>query len=120
MLRHNDIPARLVSGFQGGEYNEAGGFYKVRSSDAHAWVEYLEGDQWKSVDPTGFISPDRISQGGYGFLNNTLEEGESKNSFGLLRDLEQYFCICLDHRYHIIGYWYQSRANGGKWGREPG
>lgn len=66
LLRHKGIPSRLISGFQGGEYNPAGGFYTIRSRDAHAWVEYYDekDSTWRRSDPTGFISPERIAQGG--------------------------------------------------------
>ncbi|MEX0798994.1 MAG: DUF3488 and transglutaminase-like domain-containing protein, partial [Bacteriovoracaceae bacterium] len=63
LLRSRQIPARLVSGFQGGEYNEVGGYYTVRSSDAHAWVEYYDQGAWKRIDPTAFVSPSRIQSG---------------------------------------------------------
>ena len=43
LLRSQDIPCRLVSGFRGGDYNPLGGFYDVREKHAHVWVEaYLE------------------------------------------------------------------------------
>lgn len=47
------IPARLVSGYQGGELNQAGGFYQFRQRDAHTWVEvYLPDRGWTQFDPT--------------------------------------------------------------------
>lgn len=53
MLRSQGIPARLVTGFLGGEYNPFEGYYIVRGSNAHAWVEaYLEGEGWRIFDPT--------------------------------------------------------------------
>src|SRR5207302_1030855 len=46
MLRSKQIPARLVVGFKGGEWNSLGGFYQVRQRHAHAWVEvYLRPEQ---------------------------------------------------------------------------
>lgn len=90
VLRHHGVPARLISGFQGGEYNQSGGFYTVRSSDAHAWVEYLDQGQWKRADPTGFISPDRIQQGGHAFLTGESQEGANDSALFFLRDIEQY------------------------------
>lgn len=62
-LRVNNVPSRLVSGFQGGVYNPSGGFYTIKNKDAHVWVEYHDGEYWKRVDPTSFVSPERISQG---------------------------------------------------------
>lgn len=53
MLRGEGIPARSVTGFLGGEWNSFGGYYAVRSSHAHAWVEaYLPGEGWVTFDPT--------------------------------------------------------------------
>ncbi len=47
------VQARFVSGYHGGEYNEAGGFFQFRKSDAHAWVEvYLTDRGWVMFDPT--------------------------------------------------------------------
>ncbi|MEM0913219.1 MAG: DUF3488 and transglutaminase-like domain-containing protein [Planctomycetota bacterium] len=53
MLRSIGIPARLVSGFLATEYNGIGGYFVVRSGDAHAWVEYERSDgQWALLDTT--------------------------------------------------------------------
>ncbi len=53
MLRSAGIPARLVGGYLGGEYNPAGGYYLVRQSAAHTWVEaWLPGSGWTRLDPT--------------------------------------------------------------------
>ena len=53
MLRTLGIPSRLVNGFHLGEWNDFGGFYTVRQSDAHSWVEaYLAGRGWTTFDPT--------------------------------------------------------------------
>ncbi|MDT7778251.1 MAG: hypothetical protein QOC99_763 [Acidobacteriota bacterium] len=54
MLRTLRIPARVVNGFQQGEYNSMAGAYVVRQADAHSWVEvYFPGaDAWVTFDPT--------------------------------------------------------------------
>lgn len=53
MLRTLGIPAREVNGFLPGEYNDLGGDYIVRASDAHSWVEaYFPGNGWIVFDPT--------------------------------------------------------------------
>lgn len=47
------IPARVVTGYHGGQYNEVGGYFIVRQKDAHAWVEvYIPGEDWVRFDPT--------------------------------------------------------------------
>lgn len=60
ILRAKGIPARLISGFQGGRFNSYGEFYEISQNDAHAWVEYFEDGFWRRVDPTSFIAPERI------------------------------------------------------------
>ncbi|MDB5846772.1 MAG: transglutaminase, partial [Rhodoferax sp.] len=61
LMRALDIPARLVTGYQGGDVNSVDGFWTVRQSDAHAWAEVWEaGRGWVRVDPTGAVSPGRI------------------------------------------------------------
>ncbi|MEP6969266.1 MAG: DUF3488 and transglutaminase-like domain-containing protein, partial [Betaproteobacteria bacterium] len=59
-MRALDIPARIVTGYQGGEVNAVDGFWTIRQSDAHAWVEvWLAGRGWVRVDPTSAVSPGR-------------------------------------------------------------
>jgi hypothetical protein len=66
MLRSIGIPARIVNGFQMGEYNQISGFYTIRDSDAHSWVEaYFPGpDTWVEFDPTPSSGINDYSQGG--------------------------------------------------------
>jgi hypothetical protein len=53
MLRTQGIPARLVTGFQSGEYNPITELWVVRASDAHSWVEaWMPGRGWSTFDPT--------------------------------------------------------------------
>ncbi len=53
MLRLSGIPARLVSGFTGGEWNPYGKYFMIRQKDAHTWVEaFIEPDGWIVFDPT--------------------------------------------------------------------
>lgn len=64
VLRAAGIPARVVTGYQGGEINPAGNFVSVRQFDAHAWVEYWQpGTGWQTVDPTFQVAPQRIESG---------------------------------------------------------
>jgi len=64
MLRAVGIPARIVVGYQGGEYNPRGNYVSVRQFDAHAWTEvWLEGSGWVRFDPTSAVAPDRIELG---------------------------------------------------------
>lgn len=88
ILRYKQIPARVVSGFQGGEYNDVGEYYTVKSNDAHAWVEYFSQGQWQRVDPTEFISPARIIFGGSQFLT-AGNQIQSKNQNTFLNTLKK-------------------------------
>jgi protein-glutamine gamma-glutamyltransferase len=61
LMRAAGIPARVVTGYQGGEMNQTDGFMVVRQSDAHAWAEvWLPNRGWVRVDPTSAVAPDRV------------------------------------------------------------
>jgi transglutaminase-like putative cysteine protease len=61
LMRAMDVPARIVTGYQGGERNAVDGFWVVRQSDAHAWAEvWHAGTGWVRVDPTAAVAPSRI------------------------------------------------------------
>lgn len=76
LMRAAGLPARVVTGYQGGEYNPDGGFWQVRGKDAHAWAEVWlpETQAWLRVDPTATVSSNRIEQG----LSSALEGGEQE------------------------------------------
>jgi transglutaminase-like putative cysteine protease len=60
LMRALNVPARVVTGYQGGERNALDGFWTVRQSDAHAWAEvWLAGQGWVRVDPTSAVAPSR-------------------------------------------------------------
>jgi transglutaminase-like putative cysteine protease len=64
LMRAAGVPARVVTGYQGGEYNTMSDYFLVRQRDAHAWAEvYLETRGWVRVDPTGAVAPERVSLG---------------------------------------------------------
>ncbi len=61
LMRAAGIPARVVTGYQGGEINPIDGVMVVRQSDAHAWAEvWLPTQGWMRVDPTAAVAPSRI------------------------------------------------------------
>ncbi len=63
LLRAANIPARVVIGYQGGQYNQHGNYWIIRQRNAHAWAEYwLPNKGWIRVDPTAAIAPERIEQ----------------------------------------------------------
>src|SRR5690606_36582226 len=61
LMRAAGIPARVVVGYQGGQYHPDEGYLIVRQYDAHAWTEvWLPGRGWLRVDPTAAVAPERI------------------------------------------------------------
>ncbi|HEX2493154.1 MAG TPA: DUF3488 and transglutaminase-like domain-containing protein [Steroidobacter sp.] len=74
LARAAGVPARVVAGYQGGEFNRLGGYFIIRQSDAHAWSEvWLEGRGWVRIDPTAAVAPERIESGG---IDAALSEEE--------------------------------------------
>ncbi|OIR01889.1 protein-glutamine gamma-glutamyltransferase [mine drainage metagenome] len=64
LMRAAGLPSRVVTGYQGGEYNNLGGYYILRQYDAHAWAEvWLRERGWVRIDPTAAIAPARIQSG---------------------------------------------------------
>jgi hypothetical protein len=71
-MRAAGIPARVVTGYQGGTYNRFADYWILRQSDAHAWDEvWIEGSGWVRVDPTAAIAPERVEHG----LNDMVTAG---------------------------------------------
>ena len=74
LMRAAGVPARVVTGYQGGEINPVDDHLVVRQLDAHAWSEvWLAGRGWVRVDPTYLSAPRRIDDG----LAAALPNGES-------------------------------------------
>ncbi len=64
MMRMAGVPARVVTGYQGGYFNSIGAYVLVRQSDAHAWSEvWVRGSGWTRIDPTAAVAPERVEQG---------------------------------------------------------
>ncbi|WP_024328060.1 DUF3488 and transglutaminase-like domain-containing protein [Thioalkalivibrio sp. AKL19] len=75
LMRAAGIPARVVTGYQGGAWQTRGEYLRLRNADAHAWNEvWLDGEGWVRVDPTAAIAPERIEQGLAGLASDTGEE----------------------------------------------
>ncbi|MCG8613534.1 MAG: transglutaminase family protein, partial [Pseudomonadales bacterium] len=93
LARLAGVPARVVAGYQGGEWNESGEYITVHQFDAHAWVElWREGAGWQRVDPTAYVSPSRIESGLQeavreegSFLQDNLFSPARYNDFQLVR-----------------------------------
>lgn len=74
LMRGAGIPARVVTGYQGGTVNTVGNYLVVNQRDAHAWSEVWLGDTegWVRVDPTSAVSPSRVSEGIQSAIPQTL------------------------------------------------
>jgi len=82
LMRAAGIPARVVVGYLGGEYNDLGRFFLVRQADTHAWCEvWLPDRGWMRVDPTSVVAPGRASLD----LNSFLERQSTLGEVGIRR-----------------------------------
>jgi hypothetical protein len=77
LMRLAGIPARVVVGYLGGEYNDLGHFVLVRQADTHAWCEvWLPESGWTRVDPTTAVAPGRASLDLNSFLERRIASGQ--------------------------------------------
>jgi len=77
LMRLAGIPARVVVGYLGGEYNDLGHFLLVRQADTHAWCEvWLPDTGWTRVDPTTAVAPGRASLDLHSFLERGIASGQ--------------------------------------------
>ena len=91
LMRAGGIPARIVTGYQGGELNPLNNRMTVRQSDAHAWTEiWSPKEGWMRVDPTAAVAPDRIELSLADALpDSDLVPGRFMRSLPLLLELQQ-------------------------------
>jgi len=110
LMRLAGVPARMVIGFQGGEFNRLGDYYTVRAYDAHAWSEVWFAQQgWVRVDPTAAVAPERVRrtiQTGRGligepvrFLGDQNFIGSALKDIGMLLDAAE-----INWRMWVLGY----------------
>ena len=104
-LRANDIPANIVTGYLGGQWNIYGNYYKVGSDNAHAWVEAKVNNEWIYIDPTLKIENIESDAESIAFRNLS----NSKASF--INEIAAY----LDNintliSFKILNYGYQNRS----------
>jgi hypothetical protein len=104
MMRAAGIPARIVTGYLGGEWNPVGGYFIVRQSDAHAWTEvWLDATGWTRIDPTAVVAPERLQRGIFDLLSDSLPATSTfmRNSVWLNR---------LEHLWDGANHWWQERV----------
>lgn len=103
IMRASGIPARVVTGYQGGEFNPIGKYFLVKQSDAHAWSEvWLQGRGWTRIDPTAVIPINRIDS-----LERSQSQSDSNLSrTGLLGKTWKDFNLALDNINHFWNKWF--------------
>lgn len=102
LMRAAGVPARVVTGYQGGTFNPVGGYYTVRQSDAHAWAEvWLEGSGWKRIDPTAVVAPSRLQGRLDGLFAGQSAVANLFRRAGWLQDLRD--------SWDAAGMWWQRR-----------
>jgi transglutaminase-like putative cysteine protease len=113
LLRSAGIPARVVTGYQGGAMNPRGGYMIVRQSDAHAWAEALIAGRWQRFDPTAAVAPSRIETG----LGGALPVGErvpflARLDASWLKSLQlTWDAINHDWRRNVVGFNYERQRS---------
>jgi transglutaminase-like putative cysteine protease len=106
LMRAAGVPARVVTGYQGGELNPVDRIITVRQSDAHAWSEvFLPARGWVRVDPTAVAVPGRVESGFARAVPQTEQALMQRPEFGWLRDL-RYQWEAAAHKWNIwvLGY----------------
>jgi transglutaminase-like putative cysteine protease len=128
LMRAANIPARIVTGYLGGEYNDInsendakqGGHLSIYQYDAHAWAEiWLEGIGWQRVDPTAAVDPERVESGWsttllnqQSFLsNNILGRYEIKNITWLNAMRLQFDALDYKWTRWVLGYSNEQQYN---------
>ncbi|MBA6222721.1 DUF3488 and transglutaminase-like domain-containing protein [Colwellia sp. MB3u-45] len=78
LMRAAGIPARMVVGYLGGEFNLSGNYLSVYQRNAHAWSEvWLPNDGWQRIDPTAAVDPERVERG---FSTSLMQEYDDLSS----------------------------------------
>lgn len=104
LMRAAGIPARVVTGYQGGYWNRLGSYLLVRRSDAHAWAEvWIAGRGWVRFDPTGAVRPERVSQG----AASAASAGNDGVSF-----LDGQWLRSVRDRWDVVNQWWNQGVNG--------
>jgi protein-glutamine gamma-glutamyltransferase len=114
LMRGAGVPARVVTGYLGGEWNPIGGYFVVRQSDAHSWAEvWLEGRGWTRVDPTAEVEPDRLTRGLLDLMPQAGSAGTrlARSSPGLTALLQRWDAINTWWTNSVLKFDYRSQLN---------
>ena len=93
LARLAGIPARIVTGYLGGSYNELGNFYTFKQEDAHSWSEVLIDNKWIRYDPTLSIPDENIQETNNSSFENMSQANDNKNELKNMKinDIGIYF-----------------------------
>lgn len=117
LMRAAGIPARVVIGYQGGEYNSVDNYFIVRQSDAHAWSEvWYPGRGWQRVDPTAVIPLQRVEKNPVQLRLRPEAQRRALAQQSLLRQWLQnsgFYVDALNYRWKrwFIGYNYKRQSS---------
>ena len=114
LMRLAGIPARVVVGYLGGEYNDLGGFFLVRQSDTHAWCEvWIPENGWTRIDPTSVVAPGRTSLDLSSFLASRVASGEMATGRSVLTRLARLaFVNQIRLTWEALNYQWDTRVLG--------
>ncbi len=114
LMRAASVPARVVTGYLGGEWNPIGGYFVVRQSDAHAWAEvWLQGRGWTRIDPTAVVAPERLRRGVFDLLPDALSAPERllRASAWLTRALQRWDAANAWWSDHVVKFDYSAQLD---------
>ncbi|WP_206098422.1 DUF3488 and transglutaminase-like domain-containing protein [Oleiagrimonas sp. MCCC 1A03011] len=101
LMRAAGIPARVVTGYQGGYWNPMGDYLLVRQSDAHAWSEvWMPNRGWVRVDPTAAVRPERVD------LGSAAAAGASREWY------QASWLQNIRNRWDIVNRWWNQAVTG--------
>jgi protein-glutamine gamma-glutamyltransferase len=114
LMRGAGVPARVVTGYLGGEWNPIGSYFVIRQSDAHSWAEvWLEGRGWTRVDPTVVVEPDRLTRGILDLLPDAGSAGTRlvRSSPSIEQLLQRWDALNTWWTDHVLKFDYRSQLN---------
>jgi transglutaminase-like putative cysteine protease len=104
LMRAAGVPARVVTGYQGGYWNSLGNYLLVRRADSHAWTElWIAGRGWVRFDPTGAVRPERVSQG----AASAAAIGNEGTPF-----IDAAWLHAMRDRWDVVNQWWNQAVNG--------
>jgi len=106
LMRAAGIPARVVVGYQGGQWNSNENYLLVSQSDAHAWAEvWISGKGWQRYDPTSAVAPERIELGFRSFIEQDSVSEQGAGDFAGFNQGSVFYSLGL--RWDALNYSWQ-------------